>query len=464
MYFDVVNNSVMADIYMYLKHTKSVGVDFETHGVTEGACTDMGIVSYVMPIIHSVFYTEPVPVSYVVPSIHPVFYIGTSTCILCHAKYTPSVLYWNQCLYPMSCQLYTQCFIRNQCLYPMSCQVYTQCFILEPVPVSYVVPSIHPVFYTGTSTCIICRAKYPPSLLYWNQCLYPMSCQLYTQCFILEPVPVSCVVPSIHPVFYMKPVPVSYFVPSIHPVFYTGTSACILCRAKYTPSVLYWNQNLYPMSCQVYTQCFIRDQYLYPMSCQVSSIHQVFNTGTSACVLCHAKYTPSVLYWNQCLYPMSCQVYTQCFILKPVPVTYVMPSIHPVFYSTCIPCRAKYTPSVLYWNQCLYPMSCQVYTQCFILEPVPVSHVVPSIHPVFYTGPSACILCRTRYTPSVLYWNQYLYPMSCQIHTQCFIRNQCLYPMSCQVYTQCFILEPVPVSCVVPSIHPVFYMKPVPVS
>ena len=218
----------------------------------------------------------------------------------------------------------------------MSCQVYTQCFILEPVPVSHVVPSIHPVFYTGTSACIPCRAKYTPGVLYWNQCLYPMSCQVYTQCFILEPVPVSHVVPS------------------IHPVFYTGISACILCRAKHTLSVLYWNQCLCPMSCQVYTQCFILEPV--PVIYVVPSIHPVFYTGTSACVPCHAKYTPSVLYWNQCLCPMSCQVYTQCFILEPVPVSYVVPSIHPVF---------------------------------FLLEPVPVIYVVPSIHPVFYTGTSA---------------------------------------------------------------------------
>ena len=423
------------------------------------------------------FILEPVPVSYVVQSIHLVFYTETSACILCHAKYTPSILYWNQCLYPMSCQVYTQSFILepvsesyvvpiihsvfytgtsacipccakyipsvlywNQYLYPVSCQVYTQYFILELVPVSYVVPIIHSVFYTGTSACIPCRAKYTPSVLYWNQCLYPMSCQLYTQCFILEPVLVS------------------YVMPSIHPVFYTGTSACIPCLAKYTPSVLYWNQCLYPMSCQVYTQCFILEPV--PVSHVMPIIHPVFYTGTCACILCHAKYTSSVLYWNQCLYPMSCQVYTQCFILKPVPVSHVVQSIHPVFYtgnSACnpchakytpsvltgtsarIPCRAKYTPFVLSWNQCLYPMSCQVYTQCFILEPVPVSYVMPSIHQVFNTGTSACVLCHAKYTSSFLDWNQYLYPMSCQI------------------YTQCFILEPVLVSYVMPSIQPVFY-------
>ena len=436
------------------------------------------------------FILEPVPVSYVMPNIHPVFYIGTSACILCRAKYTPSVLYWNQCLYPMSCQVYTQCFILepvpvshvmpsihpvfytgtsaripcrakytpivlywNQCLYPMSCQVYTQCFILEPVPVSYVMPSIHQVFNTGTSACVLCHAKYTSSVLYWNQYLYPMSCQIYTQCFILEPVlvsyvmpsiqpvfytgtSVSCqvysqcfilepilvsyVVPSIHTVFYTGPVPVSYVMPSIHQVFNTGTSACVLCHAKYTSSVLYWNQYLYPMSCQIYTQCFILEPVL--VSYVVPSIHPVFYTGTSACIPCRAKYTPSVLYWNQCLYPMSCQVYTQCFILEPVPVSHVVPSIHPLFYtgtSACIPCRAKYTSSVLYWNQCLYPMSFQVCTQCFILEPVPVSHVVPSIHPLFYTGTSACIPCRAKYTPSVLYRNQY--PVSCQVYTQCFL-------------------------------------------
>ena len=92
---------------------------------------------------------------------------------------------------------------------------------MKPEPVSYVVPSIHPVFYTGTSVCILCRAKYTPSVLYWNQYLYPMSCQVYTKCLTLEPEPVS------------------YVIPNIHPVFYTGTSACILCRAKYTPRVLY---------------------------------------------------------------------------------------------------------------------------------------------------------------------------------------------------------------------------------
>ena len=46
----------MADIY--LKHAKSVGVDFEAHGSTElpGAATDMGNVSYVVPSIHPLFF------------------------------------------------------------------------------------------------------------------------------------------------------------------------------------------------------------------------------------------------------------------------------------------------------------------------------------------------------------------------------------------------------------------------
>ena len=179
------------------------------------------------------------------------------------------------------------------------------------------------------------------------------------------------------------------------------------------------------MSCQIYTQCFILEPVL--VSYVVPSIHPVFYTETSACNICHAKYTPSVLKY---LYPMSCQVYTQCFILEPVSVSHVVPSIHPVFYtgtSACIPCRAKYTPSVLYWTQCLYPMSYQVYTQCFILEPVPVSYVVPNTHSVFYTEPVPV---------------SYVVP---SIHPVFYIR-------------------PVPVSCVVPSIHPVFYMKPVPVS
>ena len=307
------------------------------------------------------------PVSYVVPSIHPVFYTGTSACILCRAKYTPSVLYWNQYLYPMSCQVYTQCFILELVLVSYVVPSIHPVFYTGPVPVSYVMPSIHQVFNTGTSACVLCHAKYTPSVLYWNQYLYPMSCQVYTKCFILEPVPVSYVVPIIHSVFYTEPVPVSYVVPSIHPVFYTGTSACILCRAKYTPSVLYWNQYLYHMSCQVSTKSFILEPV--PVSYVVPIIHSMFYTGTSACILCRAKYTPSVLYET----------------------------------STCILFCAKYTPSVLYWNQCLYPMSCQVYTQCFILEPELVSYVVPSIHPVFYTGPVPVshVMPSIKYTPSV---------------------------------------------------------------
>ena len=52
-------------IDLYLKHAKSVGVDFDAHGVAgnaglPAASTDMGNVSYV------------------VPSIQPVFYIGTN--------------------------------------------------------------------------------------------------------------------------------------------------------------------------------------------------------------------------------------------------------------------------------------------------------------------------------------------------------------------------------------------------
>ena len=55
-YYDVINNSVMADLY--LKHAKSVGVDFEAYGSTElpGAATDMGNVSNVVPSIHPLFY------------------------------------------------------------------------------------------------------------------------------------------------------------------------------------------------------------------------------------------------------------------------------------------------------------------------------------------------------------------------------------------------------------------------
>ena len=56
MYYDVINNPLMADLY--LKHAKAVGVDFETHESAElpGAATDMGNVSYVVPSIHPLFY------------------------------------------------------------------------------------------------------------------------------------------------------------------------------------------------------------------------------------------------------------------------------------------------------------------------------------------------------------------------------------------------------------------------
>lgn len=62
-YTDVIHNTTMIDLY--LKHAKSVGVDFDAHGVAgnaglPAASTDMGNVSYV------------------VPSIQPVFYIGTN--------------------------------------------------------------------------------------------------------------------------------------------------------------------------------------------------------------------------------------------------------------------------------------------------------------------------------------------------------------------------------------------------
>ena len=45
---------------LYVKHAKSVGVDFDAHGPimkgATGASTDMGNVSYVVPSIHPMFY------------------------------------------------------------------------------------------------------------------------------------------------------------------------------------------------------------------------------------------------------------------------------------------------------------------------------------------------------------------------------------------------------------------------
>ena len=62
-FLDLITNQTMAGLYN--KNAKTVGIDFDAHGVkgTSGmpaGSTDMGNVSYV------------------VPSIHPMFYIGTN--------------------------------------------------------------------------------------------------------------------------------------------------------------------------------------------------------------------------------------------------------------------------------------------------------------------------------------------------------------------------------------------------